>query len=658
MPDEVESLIERIEMSIAGRRGGRDLLNPLSPIVADGQEAEPYHDTLDNLLSALHHLRASGYEPPSSLNRYHEELPLSEGMVQAEPFSLVAVSMPPEMYEGASRRDGSEGQTGGMRFFGDEVVLPPDTTDGWTLRSLVLDTIHIFEINRKECARILLTLPTFLVAGTFKSAESPSTLSLESLVVSTILSTLLTLPTPPHKPVYYGSVLTELCKLSPSTVAPPVGKAVRKVFTRLGSDGLDVEVVRRTADWFAIHLSNFGFQWMWKEWIPDLVLPASHPKRAFMRRVVELEIRLAYHDRIMQTLPDEMLTKEANVISADPPEPVWPYEKDAHPLHAEATELLKLLRQKVPVPTIKSHLDGLPDATSGPDEPLSPEIRLMAFQTLLHLGSRSFSHFLNATERYLDLLRQLTPDPSTRRVLLDGVTGYWKESSQMVLVVVDKYLQYGVLEGLDVVEWVFGEELRSGGGEDGDGWTDCHKWEILRMTIDKTVGRVEAAKRRVRDVERGDEVARARRAAEKLERGEDVGMDEGDSADAPPERSSAAQEAQTSLDIQASRAEKVLLAIIKHFVKTLLPWAFEEGSEGGLKSVLQLLDGGEEGWWSVRSQFGWWREFVRLYEPHLAQLDSVVETTIWSRLTSETGSLEGRAEVLVRGVWSAICGEE
>jgi hypothetical protein len=60
--------------------------------------------------------------------------------------------------------------------------------------------------------------------------------------------------------------------------------------------------------------------------IPDLALPASHPKRAFMRRVVELEIRLAYHDRILETLPEPMQSAEAGVICAQPPDPVWPYE--------------------------------------------------------------------------------------------------------------------------------------------------------------------------------------------------------------------------------------------------------------------------------------------------------------------------------------------
>jgi nuclear cap-binding protein subunit 1 len=161
-----------------------------------------------------------------------------------------------------------------------QVVPSPDTPLGWTLRSIIHDTVHIFEVNRKECARLLLAIRQYLPKDTFKPlatttetedpSASTSTISLESLVVSTILSIMFTLPSPPYDLIYYGSVITELCKLSPNTVAPPVGRAVRKLFTMLGAEGLDSEIARRAAEWFAVHLSNFGFQWMWKEWYVQL----------------------------------------------------------------------------------------------------------------------------------------------------------------------------------------------------------------------------------------------------------------------------------------------------------------------------------------------------------------------------------------------------
>jgi nuclear cap-binding protein subunit 1 len=54
--------------------------------------------------------------------------------------------------------------------------------------------------------------------------------------------------------------------LSPSTVAPAMGKSVRRVYGAMRTGRAEGEVIRRFADWFSVHLSNFGFQWGWKEW--------------------------------------------------------------------------------------------------------------------------------------------------------------------------------------------------------------------------------------------------------------------------------------------------------------------------------------------------------------------------------------------------------
>ena len=132
--------------------------------------------------------------------------------------------------------------------------------------------------------------------------------------------------------------------MSPSTVGPAVGKSIRKLYNSL-SEGLDVEAARRFAEWFAVHMSNFGFQWVWKEWyvlnqpfqacdvlnqvafrLPDLSLPVQHPRRAFMRRAVEFEIRLSYHDRIMKTLPESMQSSDVYIISEQAPGPAYEYE--------------------------------------------------------------------------------------------------------------------------------------------------------------------------------------------------------------------------------------------------------------------------------------------------------------------------------------------
>jgi len=80
-----------------------------------------------------------------------------------------------------------------LRFFGDEVrrhrqqhlVCPanndlskpqftPPTSQarGYIIRSLIIDTINIFEVNRRECARLLLELPRWFLEGTFRGKRS------------------------------------------------------------------------------------------------------------------------------------------------------------------------------------------------------------------------------------------------------------------------------------------------------------------------------------------------------------------------------------------------------------------------------------------------------------------------------------------------------
>lgn len=73
------------------------------------------------------------------------------------------------------------------------------------------------------------------------------------------------LPQSKQKPIYYHALITEVCKLSAATVGPAVGKSIRKLYAMLG-EGLDVEIARRFSDWFAVHMSNFTYQWVWKEW--------------------------------------------------------------------------------------------------------------------------------------------------------------------------------------------------------------------------------------------------------------------------------------------------------------------------------------------------------------------------------------------------------
>jgi nuclear cap-binding protein subunit 1 len=155
--------------------------------------------------------------------------------------------------------------------------------------------MEIYEINRKEAARVLLDSARWFKPGTFRpkpgtmpppppqpddpppagyqlelSVMEVSALFVLYLIYSlfdwqTIITNMLVLPTSQHRQIYYLHAVTEICKLSAATCGPAVGKSIRKLY-RLLNDGLDVEVARKFSEWFSIHMSNFGYQWVWKEW--------------------------------------------------------------------------------------------------------------------------------------------------------------------------------------------------------------------------------------------------------------------------------------------------------------------------------------------------------------------------------------------------------
>ena len=56
-----------------------------------------------------------------------------------------------------------------------QVTPDPNTPVGYAIRSTLVDIIDIFEVNRKECARLLLEYPKWTLPGTFKPKPGTST---------------------------------------------------------------------------------------------------------------------------------------------------------------------------------------------------------------------------------------------------------------------------------------------------------------------------------------------------------------------------------------------------------------------------------------------------------------------------------------------------
>ncbi|KDQ07778.1 hypothetical protein BOTBODRAFT_70220 [Botryobasidium botryosum FD-172 SS1] len=634
----------------------------------DPAHASGSDELLDSLLAVLSELQAASFPLVSCIPRSHEHFP----QTTTSPFDLPAVLVPPEVVE----IDGEEAAAADpekssiktdmpssyLRLFHDESTPSLSTPAGFVLRSAFSDVIGIFEVNRKECARILLEMPRWVENGTFKGktgvsppegADPPNEDAnetgwiLENTIVETLLSTLLLLPAPPHKPVYYFSLVTELCKASPQTVGPAVGKSFRKLYSLLG-EGLDVEVARRFSEWFSSHMSNFGFNWVWREWIPDLSLASHHPKRAFIRRALEYETRLSYHDRVLKTLPPEFQAAEAEAIAAEAPGPLFEYDDPAHPLYEPAQSLLTLIRGRSKADEVVQHAETLRSTIS--DTPnLTPDsaVRSIAVQCLLHVGARSFSHFLNAIERYLALLRSLSNTADDKADILDAAGRFWIKNSQMVGIVFDKFMQYQIVEPGDVIAWAF----RTATGHR----LGTNEWDIVKVALDKSIGRVLLTKRKVALLRKEEEDVSARAKAQAAAE-EDSQMDvEAEKKDDAVVSDSPAL--QTSLKALATLTREQRMTFsraLDEFVAVLTKSASPSIGVIGAEAWEGRADWNEEQWqfWEM---WGWYRHFCRAYAVHLGTYAATLETV---SLGETIGGDVGEAARLVRQTWNAALGRE
>ncbi|KAF8898142.1 MIF4G like-domain-containing protein [Gymnopilus junonius] len=693
-PSGVEEIINAINVYVDTTAQQKWLVCPSSRISSQDIPTLNTVELLDVLLSSLTALNESDFkEIENCVPQPYKKYPEIDSATLT-PYVLPVVLVPPEIIEldSMSADSGEEAPVKQeewpeflSRLFPEDVSPDPNTPHGYVLRTALLDIIDIFEVNRKECARLLLEYPKWNLPGTFKPKPgAPATTDplpakdwqLESTVIETVLGAYMILPESSKKSIYYIALITELCKLSPSTVGPAVGKSIRKLYASL-SDGLDVESARRFAEWFAVHMSNFGFAWVWKEWVPDLSLPVQHPRRAFMRRAVEFEIRLAYHERIMKTLPESMQAPDAYTIPKQAPGPAYEYEDPSNPHHDAAQAVLNLFRGRAKAEDVVAHLDSLKSSLENAEEghdSVDSIVRSIVVQSLLHIGSRSFSHFLNAVERYLSLLRNLasggtssgsTANSEAKADILTASASFWKHNRQMVGIVFDKLMQYQIVDPTDVVAWTFLNGVTVGQlAELGKPMNlSAFEWDLLRGALDKANGRVTSARRKVTTLKKEDDDARARvkaRADENMDLDAEP-KDEADDApkEAPPTDNAALTTALKAFSSLTKEQKTALSKTLEGFVKCLAPSSTDAHANPHARTVIT-----EEAWnnranwdrdeWNAWETWGWYRQFCRAYAPYLR----TYSTTLYTVSFAKFDHAKDPAAELLKLIWNIGTGQE
>ncbi|KAF9558221.1 hypothetical protein CPC08DRAFT_743399 [Agrocybe pediades] len=693
-PTSVDEIVNAIQAYTETTTHQKWLVSPSTRISSQAIPSENTVELLDILLSSLTTLNQSNFKDTENcIPQPYKNYATIEPSV-LEPYVLPAVLVPPEVIEldAMSAESGEESSVKKeewpeffIRLFPNDVSPDPSSAPGYVVRTVLLDIIDIFEVNRKECARLLLEYPKWCLPGTFKPKPGAPVEAepvpgkdwqLESTIIETVLGAYFVLPESTRKSIYYIALITELCKLSPSTVGPAVGKSIRKLYTSL-SDGLDVEAARRFAEWFAVHMSNFGFAWVWKEWVPDLALPVQHPRRAFMRRAIEFEIRLAYHERILKTLPAEMQGPDAYTIAEQGPGPSYAYDDASNPHHDAASEVLNLFRGRAKAEDVIQHLDSLKSTLESSEMNVDSTIRSIVVQSLLHIGSRSFSHFLNAIERYLPLLRNLASggtsstsgngNPEAKADVLNAAASFWKLNRQMVAIVFDKLMQYQIVDPTDVVAWTFMNGVAVGQLTElaGPMNLSAFEWDLLRGALDKANGRVTTARRKVALLRKEDDDARARvkaKADETMEVDGEPKLEdslENTVTETPHVENPALSTALKAFSSLTKEQRTALSRTLEGFVACLAPSASDPHANPHARTVIT-----EEAWanranwerdeWNAWETWGWYRQFCRAYSPYLR----TYATTLYTVSFSKFDGVNDPAADLLKMVWNIASGQE
>lgn len=417
----------------------------------------------------------------------------------------------------------------------------PLSIERYLVEDQISSLISTYYRDRKDCAAQLLNY------------HAKKQIPLNYVIVEVMFGQLFHLPQSPQIHVFYMALFLELCKLQPGSLPQVLAQASEMLYERL--EHMNLHSSDRFVNWFAHHLSNFQFRWSWEEWTDCLNVDVDLPKPKFVIEVLAKCLRLSYHQRIVESVPETFAPLVPN-----PPEPIYKYGEEGAeslPGYAIAQTLCDLIKKKGSIEVVLEVLKDAPnpkDVDGMEDETSFNALKIDVFvQVLLHLGSKSFSHSFSALAKFLPVLKELAVNEESQIYILRVIKDLWRNHSQRIAVLVDKLLRTRVISCPAVANWLFSSFMSSS-------FTRMFVWEILHSTINTMNKHVKGCE---------TELEEARQSAK---RPDDVDMesDEEDRYDITKAASeSKIEQLQEKLEGAQSEEKKLFLIIFQRFVMVL-----------------------------------------------------------------------------------------
>ena len=163
------------------------------------------------------------------------------------------------------------------------------------------------------------------------------------------------------------------------------------------------------------------------------------------------------------------------------------YRETDTPYAAQGKEIMTLIRKKAPEDDIQPLINQIQEeaASLGVEDVLIPSTD--AYVTAIcFVGSKSLSHVLSCIERCKERLLAIGPESSgARRQIISSVMEYWKDQSGVGVNIIDKLLNYTILDPMSVIEWVLLDHT-----DGGKNLIFSHIYEMVSTTVFKVTNRV------------------------------------------------------------------------------------------------------------------------------------------------------------------------
>jgi len=540
---QITRLLETIEAYVTARdKSHNDILR-----VWRSAEPLPQYDMIDALWRQIKNMAEEGWDDQGYIPRPYVAF---EGLLEeAQRQTLPQFVVPPH--------------TEDVNYPRPHVIFRLFTVDDCTTEQGVLpksDSIvrfiveeNLFQIfltyykERKECAKKLLSY--------YNREKVP----ICHQVVEIMFASMFRLPDAPMIDIAYATIFIELCKLQPQNMPQALALATELLFERM--DTMGKTATDRCINWFGHHLSNFQFRWQWDEWADCITQDENAPKPSFIREVLEKCRRFCYHQRIVETVPQDfehLLPNEPSIRFKYRQDDDEDEQDDINPAVSCSRKLERAIRSRASQDEIFEILSEVPKPSSAFEDndddsaDYNPNALDVFVQTLMFIASKTFSHSFSALHKYHMMLKRLARNEGAKVQLLQILFDMWRDHPQMLVVLVDKCIRAQIVDPGSVARWVFSPDM-------GKYFNRYYIWEILHGTITKMNHHVN----RVQD-EYDSILSRVHNASVKMEEDTEQEMMDTYGAFAPSESEVASYK--EKLDNSKAEQKNLFLIIFQRFI--------------------------------------------------------------------------------------------